>query len=201
MTDRAPLSLTARQVLVLNRNWTAITTATVRQAMVLLFRDKAQAICPETYAVYALESWVERSQERVEEGVGRFLRTPTLPVEAPEVILLCAYGGIPRVEISFSRRNLYRRDGYACQYCGRNRPASELSIDHVLPRSRGGRTTWENCVLACVRCNSKKADRTPREVGFRLLKAPKKPTWSPLIESLPQAQPESWSRFLRTKSA
>ena len=89
-----------------------------------------------------------------------------MPVEIPEVILLSTYGKVPRIEVSFSRKNLYRRDGHACQYCGTHRPSSELSIDHVLPRSRGGRTTWENCVLACVRCNSKKADRTPREVGF-----------------------------------
>jgi len=196
-----PGLLTSTQVLVLNRHWTAITTATVRQSMVLLCREKAQVICTESYAMFMLEAWIERSQERAELGLGRFLRTPNLPVEAPEVILLSAYGGVPRLEVAFSRRNLYRRDDYSCQYCGRCRPPSDLSIDHVLPRSRGGRTSWENCVLACVRCNSKKADRTPREVGFRLQRAPKKPTWSPLVASLPQARPESWGKFLRVKSA
>ena len=196
------VSLSSRRVLVLNRNWTAITTATVKQSMILLCRGKASAICTETYAVYALAGWIERSLERVETGEAQFLRTPSLPVEIPEVILLSTYGKVPRIEVSFSRKNLYRRDGHACQYCGRHRPSSELSIDHVIPRSRGGRTTWENCVLACVRCNSKKADRTPREVGFSLERPPRRPTWSPLVASLPQTQPESWSKFLReTKSA
>ena len=195
--DLASFSLSSRHVLVLNRNWTAITTATIKQSMVLLCRGKAQAICTETYAVYALEAWIERSLERLETGQGRFLRTPSLPVEVPEVILLSCYGKVPRIEVSFSRKNLYRRDGYVCQYCGTHRPSSELSIDHVVPRSRGGRTTWENCVLACVRCNAKKADHTPREVGFRLRREPQRPTWSPLVASLPQTQPESWGKFLR----
>lgn len=185
------------RALVLNRNWTPISTTTVRRALVLLCRSAASAICPTTYEVFDLEAWIARS---IEQAAGlardRVLRTPRFAIEKPEVILLVGYAGIPRREVSFSRRNLYRRDGYSCQYCGRRRPLEELSIDHVLPRSRGGKTTWENCVLACVRCNTKKANKTLRESGFQLLRAPGKPTWSPLLESIPQVHPPSWRKFL-----
>ncbi len=185
------------QALVLNKNWTPVSTTTVRRALVLLCRSTASAICPATYEVFDLSAWIARSLE----GAGalareRVLRTPRYDLEKPEVILLTGYAGIPRREVSFSRRNLYRRDGYSCQYCGRRRPLDELSIDHVMPRSRGGKTTWENCVLACVRCNTKKANKTLRESGFQLLRAPGKPTWSPLLESIPQAHPPSWRKFL-----
>ena len=114
------------------------------------------------------------------------------------MILLCAFGGLPRMEVAFSRKNLFRRDGYRCQYCDARRPTHELSIDHVIPRSRGGQTSWENCVLACIRCNTKKGDRTPRESGLRLRRAPARPAWSPLHETAPQARPASWRAFLKT---
>lgn len=187
----------SEQALVLNKNWTPVSTTTVRRALVLLCRSAASAICPATYEVFDLPAWVTRSLE----GAGllgreRVVRTPRYSIEKPEVILLLGYGGIPRREVSFSRRNLYRRDGYSCQYCGRRRPLDELSIDHVMPRSRGGKTTWENCVLACVRCNTKKANKTLRESGFQLLRSPGRPTWSPLLESIPQAHPPSWRKFL-----
>jgi 5-methylcytosine-specific restriction endonuclease McrA len=197
--DLEPLIGTPRadQALVLNRNWTPVSTTTVRRALVLLCRSTAQAICPTTYEVFDLDAWIARSLERqVQLERDRVLRTPSFDVEKPEVILLRAYAGIPRREVSFSRRNLYRRDGYSCQYCGRRRPPDELSIDHVLPRSRGGKTTWDNCVLACVRCNTKKANKTLRESGFTLSRAPAKPTWSPLLDQVPHAHPVSWRKFL-----
>lgn len=194
-------SLTGR-ALVLNRHWAAVTTTTVRRALVLLCRCSAAVICPETYEVFDLGRWTERSHER---GHGlpraRVIRTPRLLLEKPEIILLTAYGGVPRLEVSFSRKNLYRRDGYACQYCGRNRPPEELSIDHVTPRSRGGKTSWENCVLACVGCNTRKANKSLKEAGLRLTRPPRKPTWSPLAESLPALRPQSWSRFIREEPA
>lgn len=184
--------------LILNRNWSPISTTTVRQALVLLCRDSATVICPTSYEVYDLQAWLQRSVVRSPElERERVVCTPRYAIEKPEVILLAAYGGMPRLEVSFSRRNLYRRDGYSCQYCQRKRPTDDLSIDHIVPRSRGGKTTWENCVLACVRCNTKKANKSLRDCGLRLSRAPKKPTWSPLLETLPQARPESWQSFLK----
>ena len=184
--------------LVLNRNWVPVTTTTVRHALVMLCRESATVICPSTYEVYDLGEWLVRSTDRVV-GLSRtaYVCTPRYRIEKPEVILLTSYGGVPRLEVSFSRRNLYRRDAYSCQYCQRRQPLEDLSIDHVMPRSRGGKTSWENCVLACVNCNSRKANRTPQESGLRLMRQPRKPTWSPLLETLPQARPDSWKAFLK----
>ncbi len=184
--------------LVLNRNWSPISTTHARQALVLLCRDAAHAVCPDTYELFELGRWVERTIDRLPAlDRKRLVRTPSSWIEKPEVILLREYAGIPRREVAFSRRNLYRRDDFRCQYCKRPGAPHELSIDHVVPRSRGGKTTWENCVLACVRCNSRKANRTPRESGLSLDRPPRRPTWSPLLAALPRAQPESWKKFLK----
>lgn len=193
--------LTGR-TLVLNKHWTAVSTTTVRRALVLVCRASAGVICPETFEVFDLERWVERSVDRAPMlPRQRVVLTPRSRLERPEIILLMGYGGVPRLEVSFSRKNLYRRDGWACQYCGRHRPSEELSIDHVVPRSRGGKTTWENCVLACLACNTRKANKTLKESGLRLSRLPRKPTWSPLAESLPALRPASWTRFIREEPA
>jgi 5-methylcytosine-specific restriction endonuclease McrA len=102
---------------------------------------------------------------------------------------------VPCHEAPFTRRNLFLRDDFTCQYCGRHCASDHLSIDHVLPRSRGGATNWENCVLACVSCNARKADRTLKEAGLHLLRAPVRPRWSPYLNVRPNQRMESWSRF------
>ena len=185
--------------LVLNRAWTAIGVTPTRQALVLLVRESAVAVCPDSYELFDLARWIERTRDRREQlAQARVVRTPSAWVEKPEVLLLRRYGGLPRREVPFSRRNLFARDEHRCQYCLRRRPSEELSIDHVLPRSRGGLTRWENCVAACVRCNTRKANRTPEESGLRLQRPPRRPTWSPLQGTAARARPESWTKFLRS---
>ena len=103
---------------------------------------------------------------------------------------------MPRLQVAFSRRNLYRRDDHRCQYCGRRGKSGDLSIDHVLPRSRGGMSSWENCVLACVACNHRKADRLPEEIGWQLLKKPIEPTWAPTFEAPVGRVRISWEKFI-----
>ena len=115
----------------------------------------------------------------------------------PEVIHLEGYDRIPIYEAPFTRRNLYHRDNYTCQYCGARLPAERLSIDHVRPRSKGGKTTWDNCVLACVRCNTRKADRSLKEARLRLMRPPMRPRWSPYLSVANEKQLPSWRRFLR----
>jgi len=181
--------------LVLNRNWVAIATITVRKAMTLLYRGAAQAVCPETFQVHDFESWSELS---VIEGQ-QHIKTVTLEIRVPEVILLTVYGRVPPREVVFSRRNLYRRDTYSCQYCGAMPGTQELTIDHVLPRSRGGRTVWSNCVLACVPCNARKRNRTPKEAGMRLLGVPVKPDWNPRLVLKVGHIRESWEQFISRK--
>ncbi len=101
-------------------------------------------------------------------------------LRVPEVIALTDYDRLPMAAVTFSRRNIFKRDHYTCQYCGAQPGSEELTIDHVVPRSQGGVSTWENCVLACMACNKRKADRTPEQARMRLRKKPVRPAWKPL---------------------
>jgi 5-methylcytosine-specific restriction endonuclease McrA len=102
-----------------------------------------------------------------------------------------------RREVRFSRRNIFERDSNTCQYCGRRFSKSDLTLDHVVPRSRGGRDSWENLVLACVNCNVRKGNRTPEEAQIRLVRKPTKPAWLPTFGArIPREQFVSWQRFV-----
>lgn len=188
-------SVLAESALVLNRNWVAVATTTVRDALVLLYRGAARAVCPETCETHDFESWSELSVARDEPVV----RTVYLRIKVPEVILLRFYSGFPPREVVFSRRNLYRRDRYTCQYCGAQPGSSELTIDHIVPRSRGGKSTWENCVLACIPCNAHKGDRIPSEAGLLLRHPPTKPGWNPHLSLRLGSMRESWEQFISRK--
>ena len=113
----------------------------------------------------------------------------------PEVVCLTRFDRLPSTAVTFSRRNVARRDHYICQYCGDQPGWEAITIDHVVPRSQGGPTSWQNCVAACVACNGRKADRTPEQAGMRLRKAPSRPAWKPLF-SARSAVSESWAKFL-----
>lgn len=157
-----------------------------------MYADAAQAICAQTYETHDFESWVGKtilSTESVLYGVN-------CQVAVPEIIVLRSYDSMPKRTVAFSRRNLYRRDQYMCHYCG-DRPGTDaLTIDHVLPRSRGGRTTWENCVLACEECNKKKGSRLIQTTGMRLMREPSVPEWSWEVELSAGTHRESWNHFL-----
>ncbi|MCB9465239.1 MAG: HNH endonuclease [Candidatus Eisenbacteria bacterium] len=178
--------------LVLNRHWVPIGTVSVRSALCLLYREAARAILPQDYSLHDFDSWASLRPEDNEPAIS----TVKLRIKVPEVLLLTQYGAFPRRRVTFSRKNLYRRDLYTCQYCGAKPALHDLSVDHVVPRSRGGTSTWENCVLACLRCNRKKANRTLRESGLRLTRAPREPRWSPFV-TIPVAQRRtSWEQFI-----
>ena len=180
------------RTLVLNRSWMAITTTTVRHALSLVYQDTARIICPDTYQAHDFDSWTSLSVARDEPCV----RTVALRMRIPEIIVLGMYDGLPSRTVAFSRRNLYRRDHQTCQYCGQRPGTEELSIDHVVPRSKGGRSSWENCVLACVECNKKKAHRTLRQASMKLLRLPKAPRWSWDVEVAVGRRRASWDSFI-----
>jgi 5-methylcytosine-specific restriction endonuclease McrA len=187
------MSHLAERALVLNRSWTAICTTTVRQALVMAYRRVARIILPETCEAYDFDDWAALSSARDGEAC---ITTPFLRIRVPEIIVLQRYNGFPKRTVAFSRRNIYRRDEFTCQYCGA-RPGSELlSIDHVTPRSLGGRSNWENCVLACVACNKRKADRTLGDSGLALRKHPTPPTFAGAIEFSFGRRKASWEKFI-----
>lgn len=141
---------------------------------------------------------VDYSADRTIQGVNR-----TFPM--PSVVRVVRHFKRDRIRLKFSRLNIYARDAFTCQYCGARRQTEELTFDHVIPRSRGGRTCWENIVACCIGCNSEKADRTPAEAGMRLLSVPKKPHYLPTIQvrgmgaaDIPAAWRPYWTGTLET---
>lgn len=184
-------NLLERSALVLNRSWMPVHVTTVRRAICMVYRSAARIVLAETLETFSFEEWVIQPKPLAK----CFLRTPSLTVAVPEVIVLSGYDRVPCHEAPFTRRNLFLRDEFTCQYCGLRCNADRLSIDHVLPRSRGGSTSWENCVLACVGCNARKADRTLKETGLHLLRPPSRPRWSPYLNLRPSQRLDSWLRF------
>ncbi len=116
-------------------------------------------------------------------------------LRVPEVVTLRNYDRLPINAVTFSRRNVFKRDRLTCQYCARQPGSGELTIDHVVPRAQGGTSTWENCVLACTTCNHRKADRTPAQAGMALRNKPVRPIWQPLYAAR-GARIESWAKFV-----
>ena len=180
------------QVLVLNSGWLPLRTISVRRAVRLLFREVAHVVDPQDYQTYDFESWADLGTLFLD---GDVILSPRIRLPIPEVIVLCRYAGVPRRRPVFSRRNLFLRDRETCQYCGAKPGTKELTIDHVQPRSIGGRTEWTNCVLACARCNRRKANRTPVQAGMRLRKDPTEPPPRFEIAALPGKR-VSWDQFL-----
>ena len=182
------------KVLVLNRSWVAVNVATVRRALTLVYQDVARIVGPEDYSTYDFEGWVEASQAAKD---GSLIQSSTFSFRAPEVIVLSVFNGRFSKEVRFSRRNIFDRDENACQYCGRKPDRSELTLDHVIPRSRGGTSTWNNIVLACIKCNMRKGDRLPHEISMKLLRKPVKPQWATRVGvKMGRVCKPSWERFL-----
>jgi len=191
-------ALEHRKVLVLNTGWTPIHITSLKQAIVMLFtvydngNPKARVVDPTRD--FQQFDWNEWSKLVPREGEGTIASTCD-KFCIPEVILLTEYDKFPNHKVHFSRRQIYRRDSYECQYCGCRPGTEELSIDHVVPRSRGGETTWTNCVLSCVKCNSKKADHPLEQTSLKLRKQPKKPQFN-LFRGDRKHIPTSWSNFI-----
>ena len=188
-------------VLVLNRVYLAVHVISVRRAFSLLCRDLAEVVHIEDgqYANYDFASWREISELRANFKAPDqdWIRSVNFEIQVPRVIRLLVYDRLPKQTVRFNRRNIFARDGNRCQYCGRRFPTSELSLDHIVPRSRGGDTTWENIVCSCVKCNVRKGGRTPVEANMRLVRPPYRPKRSPLLTiKLGNPKYESWKSFL-----
>lgn len=181
----------SQPTLVLNRSWQAICTTSVRHAIILVYTGRAKFIAPDTYELHDLESWSDLARF----AKGPLIHGVNLALPVPEVVILTETNVYPQPKVVFSRRNIFKRDHYTCQYCGARPRLQELTIDHVLPRSQGGRSTWENCVVSCRSCNEDKGNRTPEEVGLKLHAKPRRPAWLPFVTQNNGLRP-SWEKFI-----
>ncbi|MHC4867151.1 MAG: HNH endonuclease [Planctomycetota bacterium] len=188
-------------VLVLNKHYMAVRIIGAKRAFSLLFRDLAEVVSLEQgkYSNYDFESWCEVSEfrRRFEPDGHDWVATVNFHIAVPRIIRLLFYDRLPRSEVKFNRRNIFARDKNRCQYCGKKYPTSELSLDHIIPRSMGGESTWQNIVCACTKCNVKKGGRTPRQARLTLVQKPIKPKHNPLVHiHLGHHRYRSWKQFL-----
>jgi len=145
------MDVTYTQVLVLNASYEPVHICGARRAIILLIKGIAKA----------------------EELTDHVVRSPSTTIRVPSVIRLVEYVRVPFQRREFSKRTIYMRDNYTCQYCGKSYDPAHLTLDHILPVSRGGRSVWENLVTCCIPCNLKKGNQTPREAGMTLISKPK----------------------------
>lgn len=151
------------------------------------------------YVSYNFDDWTEVSAFRreFEPADHDWIRTVRFQIAVPRIIRVLTFARLPRQEVKFNRRNIFARDDNRCQYCGKRFCSSELSLDHVIPRSQGGPTTWENLVCSCLKCNVRKGGRTPTQAGVKLIQKPVKPRRSPTLSiKLSDDRYASWKQFL-----
>lgn len=191
-------SLSHRRVLALNKAWLPICIKSLEDAITALFttykngEPKAKIIDPVgEFRLYTWEDWSKLEVSSEDE----IIRTVSKNFKIPEVIMYTRFDRQPRFQVNFSRRSLFKRDNNTCNYCGAQPGTEELTIDHIMPRSRGGKTTWENCCIACLQCNIKKSNRTPEEANMKLRRLPFKPKFS-LFKNERTEIPKSWNAFI-----
>ncbi len=161
------------RVLVLNQDYTPLTLCSVSRAFLLVYLEKAELLAADKNA---------------------FLHSVSASFPKPSVIKIKNYVHVPYKGVVLTRYNIFKRDGYQCQYCGTTK---DLTLDHLIPRSKGGKSTWNNLVTACKRCNSKKGDSTPQEAGLVLKKPPFKPSYVMFLKNSAGAVRDDWEPYLK----
>ncbi len=161
------------KVLVLNHDYEPLSICNVKKAIILLYLGKAELIAAND---------------------GKYLHSVSAAMPFPSIVRLAVYVRVPYKRIVLSRKNILRRDSHRCQYCGRSDVT--LTVDHVLPKARGGTDTWENLVCACVHCNNRKGDRTPAEAQMVLLRKPIRPNHVMFIRHFVGTVDDHWKPYL-----
>lgn len=160
------------KVLLLNQNYEPLCVVSARKAIILMFLQKVEII----------------------ESRDQWIHSQYLALQLPSVVRLTCFVRIPQKRVELNRGNILRRDGYSCQYCGAMK--GPLTIDHVIPRTRGGDESWENLVCACVKCNNKKGNRTPEEAGMILYRGPKRPNYLFFMQYFIGISEQPWKPYL-----
>lgn len=164
-----------RKVLVLNQDYRALTICNAERAFLLVYLQKAEMVAIDNL---------------------RTLRSVSSSFSMPSVIKLNKYVNMPYKGVVLSRQNIFKRDGNKCVYCGSKQ---HLTLDHVIPRSKKGGTTWENLITACSSCNSKKGDRTPEEANMKLPYKPFKPSFVMFLRDFAEKFDDNWTTYLGNK--
>ena len=186
-----------QHVLVLNRLWQAVNICTAQRALTLLFEGHAQVVLNDSdgaFQTYNFSQWRDVSEE---DPHGECISTVSFKIRIPRVILLVMFDRVPKKEVKFTRHNIFERDRNVCQYCGTVFDRKDLNLDHVIPRDRGGPTSWENIVCSCIPCNTRKSNRTPSEAAMNLVRKPKRPKWRPFVQiNFTLHRHDSWKHFV-----
>jgi 5-methylcytosine-specific restriction endonuclease McrA len=195
---QSPLSC---NVLVLNKHYMAVRIVSVKRAFSLLLRELAEVVACEQgkYLSYNFDSWrdVSEFKRNFEPDGHDWISTVNFYIAVPRIIRLLFYDRLPQNEVKFNRRNIFARDKNTCQYCGKKYPTTELSLDHVIPRTLGGKSVWANIVCACMKCNVRKGGRTPTDAAMTLIAKPVRPRHNPLLHvHLGHQRYRSWKQFL-----
>jgi len=184
------------RALVLNKHWIPVNVVGVEKAFKLLFTGRASCLNYETFLHHDLDSWIDISEKLSLPKI----KMSRMTIAIPELLLLDDYSGIPHRRVTYSKRNVIFRDKFICQYCGKRCSDKEVTVDHVLPKCKGGKSAWDNIVTACLSCNQKKNDKTVEQAGMYPLKTPREPRGTnPLFcLSKTDSMKESWKKFLFT---
>lgn len=192
-----------RPVLVLNSQWNPITAISVRKSIVKVCSGHAYFLNTKDYSIHDFESWLSTGSDENSDVIHV---SNGNNVVVPEVIVLKSHVHFKNKKVKLNRRNLLIRDNFRCQYSGNKLSIKNSTIDHVMPRSKGGPHSWGNVVICSVDVNARKADRTPVEAHMKLLSVPKEPKWSPVYSkfsriAMTSNYPKSWNKFLKGKEA
>ena len=188
------MSVLSKLVLILNKGWNVVGVKSVQKSIIKVFSGTAKFLDPETYQLYDFYSWSKLGMTNTD--TYHPIQMTHGQLRAPEIIVLTSYNGFRVNEIRLNKKNLLIRDHFCCAYTGKSLTLKTATIDHIIPKSRGGKTIWNNVVICCKEINRKKANKSPEEIGLKLIRTPHKPKWSPLFAYCVKDRPSSWDKFL-----
>ncbi len=195
-------SVLESRVLVLNSIYQPIHVTSLKKALCKLVKSVAEVVHVEdgSYRSYSFASWAEvsefRNRMRDLGAEDELIGSGGFCLVVPRIIRVLTYSKSRRYPVRLNRKNIFARDKRVCQYCGKRYPSERLNLDHVIPRSQGGKEAWENLVCACFRCNSRKGGRTPSQAGMKLVRQPVRPQATGLRVTIGDRKYRDWEAFV-----
>lgn len=193
------MSVLKKPVLILNKNWDIIRISSFENVISKVFSGNMKIVDGYTFIVYTWNEWIKNfTIPKDSDTKYDYILTKDNRIRFPKVFICTKYNKMPKKELKINRKNIWIRDKKTCCYCGDKISFSEMTLDHIVPKSKNGKTTWENVVCCCKKINTKKRNRTPEEAGLKLLYHPYKPKWNPLFSFLlPDDYDPEWLNFIK----